>query len=66
VVQDSTSNVVLTEAAADELRDEFLSWQCKIRQMAVRRMAASVAEHAPDDRPPAACRRRHADHHPIR
>lgn len=36
MVQDSTSNIVLTEAAADELRDEFLNWQCKIRQMAVR------------------------------
>lgn len=30
------TNVILTEAAADELRDEFVTWQCKIRQMAVR------------------------------
>ena len=30
------TNVILTEAAAGELRDEFVTWQCKIRQMAVR------------------------------
>ncbi|MDZ4734842.1 MAG: hypothetical protein SGJ07_00700 [Rhodospirillaceae bacterium] len=30
------TNVILTEAAADELRDEFVTWQCKLRQMAVR------------------------------
>lgn len=36
MVQDSTSNVILTEAAAQELRNEFVVWQCKIRQMAVR------------------------------
>lgn len=36
MVQDSTSNVVLTEAAAEDLRDGFLLWQCKLRQMAVR------------------------------
>lgn len=31
-----TSNVILTEAAAEDLANEFINWQCKIRQMAVR------------------------------
>jgi len=29
-------NVVLTEQAAAALRDEFLGWQCRIRQLSAR------------------------------
>lgn len=31
--------VILLEAAAGRLRDEFLGWQCRIRQLAVRELA---------------------------
>jgi hypothetical protein len=31
-----TDNVILLEPAAQALRDEFLGWQCRIRQLAVR------------------------------
>lgn len=31
-----TDNVILLEPAAAALRDEFLGWQCRIRQLAVR------------------------------
>src|SRR3546814_10654768 len=29
-------NIILLEPAAQALRDEFLGWQCRIRQLAVR------------------------------
>lgn len=34
--QKDDNNVVLLDAAQAELRDHFLGWQCRIRQMAVR------------------------------
>ena len=30
------NNVVLTEVAARELRDDFMGWQCRLRQLSVR------------------------------
>ena len=29
-------NIILLEPAAQALRDEFIGWQCRIRQIAVR------------------------------
>lgn len=37
--QADTGRVILLEGAAALLRDEFLGWQCRIRQLAVREMA---------------------------
>lgn len=31
-----SSNVVLTDVAAQQLRDDFLGWQCRLRQLSVR------------------------------
>ena len=36
---DNPDNVVLTEPAAAALRDEFIGWQCRIRQLSVRQAA---------------------------
>ena len=33
-------NVILTEQAAEALRDDFLGWQCRIRQMSARQAGA--------------------------
>ena len=30
------NNVVLTEVAAEQLRDDFLGWQCRLRQLSAR------------------------------
>ncbi|HEU4825634.1 MAG TPA: hypothetical protein VFS85_04085, partial [Dongiaceae bacterium] len=30
------NNVVLTEVAAQQLRDDFLGWQCRLRQLSAR------------------------------
>lgn len=35
-MNDDLDNVILLEPAAQALRDEFLGWQCRIRQLAVR------------------------------
>ncbi len=35
-MSDTTDNVVLLEAAAEALRAEFIFWQCRVRQIAMR------------------------------
>ena len=30
------NNVVLTDVAAQQLRDDFLGWQCRLRQLSAR------------------------------
>jgi hypothetical protein len=37
-------NVVLIEPAAAKLRDEFLGWQCRLRQMAVRQFGGRPSD----------------------
>ena len=35
-VANPENNVVLTDAAAQQLRDDFLGWQCRLRQLSAR------------------------------
>ena len=39
-----SGNVVLTEQAAERIRDEFIAWQCRLRQLSARQMGGRPLE----------------------
>lgn len=39
-----TDNVVLTDVAAQQLRDDFIGWQCRLRQLSVRQAGGRPLE----------------------
>jgi hypothetical protein len=44
VTPPDTDNVVLTEVAAQQLRDDFIGWQCRLRQLSVRQAGGRPLE----------------------